>query len=170
MQCHSIVRKAICFSVSVSSFLVLYLNGVLLSAGRSSDPILPFTQKLRTMAEALGVAASVAGIAGVAVQITETVIKLRRLYSNIKNGPSEIASLVDDIAVTGSTLSYMNSRHAATGSPPIDLGSFDQCHQRCKSALGDLNEIVQLLEQRTRRGRIAGSLEIFLRKDTIATL
>ena len=122
------------------------------------------------MAEALGVAASVAGIAGVVIQITETVIKLKRLYSNIKNGPSELASLADDIAVTGSTLSHMNARHAVTGSPPVDLENIDQCRQRCKSALDDLNEIVQLLEQRTRKGRIAGSLEILIRKDAISSL
>ena len=119
------------------------------------------------MAEALGIIGGVVGIAGFAVQITETAIKVKKLTTEIKNAPGGLESLTDEIAMTadliGNTCNPQNNMS-------VSNVFVTQTSQACQAILRELEAVSKSLEASLTKSRFRGSSKVTLEKTTISDM
>jgi hypothetical protein len=119
------------------------------------------------MAE-LGIAASGIGIASLALQVGDCIVRLKGFWDAVKDAPEEIKHLIEEIE----TLSSVLSDFETSEQPELNLGheSTSRCLQFCKKAVGILDSVVMEVEANIKRRRALGSVKAVLRRDAIEKL
>jgi hypothetical protein len=109
------------------------------------------------MAEILGVVASGAGLASLAVQLLECIEKLHDLHANIRDAPMEIREILDEVDLLGDVLtSYLGVSGGATRTCLVPTVVQKQALGHCLKVLEILRNIAHELDtamqtSRTRR-------------------
>jgi len=120
------------------------------------------------MAEALGIAASGVGIASLAIQLGNSILKLKSFCDAVKNAPEEIRHLIEEIE----TLSLVLSESESSEQPGLQVrpDSTSRCLQFCQKATSILRSVVKDVEAEIeRRGRF-GRVKAVLKRDAIEKL
>jgi hypothetical protein len=119
------------------------------------------------MAE-LGIAASGIGIASLALQVGDCIVRLKGFWDAVKDAPEEIKHLLEEIETLSSVLSDFETNEQ----PELDLGheSTSRCLEFCKKALGILDSVVKEVEANMRKRKRVGSVKAVLKRDAIKKL
>jgi hypothetical protein len=119
------------------------------------------------MAE-LGIAASGIGIASLALQVGDCVVRLKGFWDAVKDAPEEIKHLIEEIETLSSVLSDFETGEQ----PELNLGceSTSRCLQFCKTAAEILDSVVKDVEANIRRRKRVGSVKAVLKREVIEKL
>lgn len=116
-----------------------------------------------SMAEILSVVAGVVGISGFAGQIATGAIKLRSLYSRVKNADKEFEILADDISLFATVLEELES-HAARSPIPV-TSSLTQCQRFCGTLITKLDSLIRDLEVDLKNRNLSAKIKFAFKKD-----
>jgi len=124
------------------------------------------------MAE-LGAIASGMGIASLAIQIGNGVLKLKSIWDEVKEAPEEIKYLIDEIETLSLVLSEIADSDDNEGSdmtPIISDCAAAKCIEMCRKGADILSGVVKELDvEMTKRKRVGG-FKTVLKKGTISRL
>ncbi|KAK5452822.1 hypothetical protein LTS15_006970 [Exophiala xenobiotica] len=99
------------------------------------------------MAEILGVVAGGAGLASLAVQLVECFHKLHDLHANIRDAPTEIRDILDEVDILGDVLTgYLGVSEGATRTCLVPTVVQKQALDHCSKVLEILRNIADELE------------------------
>lgn len=99
------------------------------------------------MAEVFGVATSAIGIAGFAVQIAETALKLKHLWCFIKDAPEDIQAMIEEVELSfNEVLSEIQTQTTMQRIPTMDTKISESCIERCARASRNLTSALTTLE------------------------
>ena len=96
------------------------------------------------MAEALGVVASGISIGSLAIQLLDSVQRIRRFWKSVDEAPKDIGDLIEELHVLGSVFSDLTSQPGSVQALPPS--SFQMCLQHCSRVLEELKPIVLELQ------------------------
>ncbi|TGJ81266.1 hypothetical protein E0Z10_g7499 [Xylaria hypoxylon] len=128
------------------------------------------------MAEALSVAASGIAVAQVAAQVGKSIIKLKQLWDDLKDVPSTIRDLLDQIECLDPALWEAETTFSQSSLPPMfwDNSLASRSTAYCRKALSSLTEIVdELALQINRPGKLrskVASAKVVLKKELLKSL
>ena len=121
------------------------------------------------MAEvALGVTGSVVGVAGFALQLAETVVKLKSFCDNVKDAPTRLQELVDRIEVTSNILTKLVTEKP--GEIDVDWEAFEGSLALCKQAVERITAATANLQRRMGPKRLLTSVKYVLKAGEIEDL
>jgi hypothetical protein len=120
------------------------------------------------MAEALALVSSGVGLASLAVQLVDSAIKLRCLWTDVKDAPEEVINLVHEIEVLGRLLGTIKAVHASVPGNAMFDAIFDQCCTLCEQGARNLESVARDLETLIKQKRTMGALRVVLKKDVVA--
>lgn len=109
----------------------------------------------------LGVVAGGAGLASLSIQLAESAIKLRRLYHSIKDAPSTMKEIADEIEVMSLSLKYLE-RHRQSESHGSDL--LDQCIKKCQAHVEKINLLTEEISRKLDIAGLVGRLYTAMRE------
>ncbi len=117
------------------------------------------------MAE-LGIAASGIGIASLALQVGDCIVRLKSFCDAVKDAPEEIKHLIEAIETLSLVLSEFETNDQA------DLGQESSacCLLFCRKAKEALEGVVREVEGAIGKSRRLGSMKAVLRRDVIEKL
>lgn len=92
------------------------------------------------MAEAFGVAAGVVGVAGFAVQLIESTIKLRELYKKTKDAPAALDRIIREVETFSLLLREIAREHALH--PNVDFDIVERCFMNCQEEMNRVFRVV----------------------------
>ncbi|KAK6224011.1 hypothetical protein LQW54_000157 [Pestalotiopsis sp. IQ-011] len=127
------------------------------------------------MAEVLGVVASGIAVVDAAGQIGSGIIKLRRLWDEIKDVPETINSLMQQLELLAMVIGEMETmQHSSAGDAirPFNSKGMQLSMIRCREAMNTLDDLVSKLamhvdsEKRSKRAK--AKLKVALSKDNLA--
>ena len=109
----------------------------------------------------LGVVAGGAGLASLSIQLAESAIKLRRLYHSIKDAPSTMKEIADEVEVMSLSLKYLE-RHRQSESHGSDL--LDQCIKKCQAHVEKINLLTEEISRKLDIAGLVGRLHTAMRE------
>lgn len=112
------------------------------------------------MAEVLGVIASV-------VQITDTSIKLRKLWMGIKEMPDTVRDMIEDVDLLANTLSQIQNVPVPSSSAQQNTPAWRECCRALQSVNTSLQVFVTDLDRHVTAHKKTGSVRAFLKRDKI---
>jgi hypothetical protein len=104
------------------------------------------------------------GVASLALQIGDCVIRLKGFWDAVKEAPEEIKNLIEEIE----TLSLVLSGFEGGENP--EHGATSRCFQFCKRAVGILDGVVKAVESEIAKRKRVGSVKAVLKKGEIEKL
>lgn len=107
------------------------------------------------------------GIITSCMQIAETALKLRRLWSEIRAGPKDIEELVQEVAVQAEVLRDLHQLHQTTTQIDMNHGGWDSCLRLFKSSAEALEQATNELDSLLSKHRRTGTLRLYFEKDTM---
>ena len=128
--------------------------------------------QIRVVADAMaeiGVIASGMGVASLAIQVADSLLKLKGFLDNVKEAPDEIKYLIEEIDTLGTLLSEFDA-DIPNGESELDSSSMRKCWEHCSRGLGILEAIVRELDMDIGRRRRIGSLKAALKTGSIKRL
>ncbi|TVY41704.1 hypothetical protein LOCC1_G005526 [Lachnellula occidentalis] len=121
------------------------------------------------MAE-LGVAASAISIVSIAIQVGDSIIKLKDFWNHVKEAPEEIKWLMEEIETLGLVLSGVESSKAHDDPPHLEPAFASRCLELCRTGAGILEAVVKEAGEEIRKRRRVGGMKAVLKKGTIERL
>lgn len=108
--------------------------------------------------EAVGFAASVAGLASLAIQLTDGVCKLRTFLRNTKDAPKNVARIILELEALSVSLGLIsNDLQRGVGQPDAGrsyaIDGLKSCVDICQNGLGRTSNTVQNLEEAIKQKR-----------------
>ncbi|OTA87357.1 hypothetical protein M434DRAFT_35401 [Hypoxylon sp. CO27-5] len=128
------------------------------------------------MAEVLGVAASGIAIAQISTQVGSTVLKLKRLWDEVKDVPDDIADLMEQIECLNPTIWEIENNFDQSGLPPCvwdELASKSTamyCHKALKNLTGMVDELSLHINNAKKGRRKIAAIKVLLQKDSLRKL
>ena len=120
------------------------------------------------MAEVIGIAGSIAGIAGFSGQFLEGTIKLKQLYTSFKCVDREIIQLHGDLEAFAILLMDLDAQYSSQNIPrPPSLEHF---YKICEKISHTLKDLTATLEQDLRKNKYVGRVKFLGHRDTIESL
>jgi hypothetical protein len=119
---------------------------------------------------ALGVAASGIGIASLAIQVGDSILKLKSFWEAVKEAPEDIKHLIDEIEILSLVLSEIGKESDEGEEPPIASPSASKCQELCQKGLKALQDVVHELESEMKKRKRVGSVKAVLKKGTVDKL
>lgn len=117
------------------------------------------------MAE-LGIVASGIGVASFAIQVGDSVMKLKNLWDAVKEAPADIECLLEEIEILSLVLREAepinNSNYRSTNYP-----SGISCLELCRRTTNILESIVKDLDSEVRRKKSLGRIKAVLKSESI---
>ena len=103
------------------------------------------------MAEVVGIVASGINIVQLTGQVAQSIVRLKDYWSQLKDAPGEISSLLRDLEFLNLLLSDFEQEHIQSRLPDIvfDNEIFRQSLTICKEGAQELSELVDLLNHRS---------------------
>jgi hypothetical protein len=120
------------------------------------------------MAE-IGVIASGIGVASFAIQVADSILKLKGFLDSVKDAPEEIKYLIEEIDTLSTLLSEFDT-DILNGESELDSSSVRKCWEHCSRALRVLQTSVRELDVDIGRRRRVGSFKAVLKKVSIERL
>ena len=114
--------------------------------------------------------AEIVGVVACSVELTKTLLDLKRLYTAIKDAPKEVVSLLEDTDRTNRVLHLAVEQQQQIAPFLTPRPEWAECRQSCRATAGELSDIVSSLHREIRKNRSAGSLKYTFKKDTITAL
>ncbi|TVY32214.1 hypothetical protein LSUB1_G008307 [Lachnellula subtilissima] len=121
------------------------------------------------MAE-LGVAASAISIASIAIQVGDSIIKLKDFWNHVKEAPEEIKWLMEEIETLGFVLSGVESSKAHSDPLHLEPAFANRCLESCRKGASILEAVVKEADEEIRKRRKVGGVKAVLKKGTIERL
>ena len=121
-----------------------------------------------TMVEPLSVAASAAGLVSLAVQLGETVIKLKTLCQKLSSARKELNGIVFEIE-TFSLLLRGVDEHLMR-SQTIQASLLERAVVLCQEGVDTVGEVAQSLEAAFRKSKAFGSMQVVLKERKMKAL
>lgn len=115
------------------------------------------------MAEAIGLAANIAGIASLAIQLTQGIATLRRFYRSIRNASETLEELISELEVISLAMNEVE-REALTRDRAMKPNLLKQCLQSCERGARRLNAVVEKIEKFEDRPHILGRVYIAIKE------
>jgi hypothetical protein len=119
------------------------------------------------MSELLGLAASTAGIASLAIQIVSIIMKLKVVWGNIKNSGEEIRYLIEEIETLSLILCELGDGNNREEEIPLPQAPVEKSLALCRKGANLLSEILLDLDKQIARRRLVGGLKATLKATTI---
>jgi len=116
------------------------------------------------MAE-LGIIASGMGIVSLAIQIGDSVLRLKNFLESVKEAPEEIRYLIEEIQTLGLVLSEL-----AVDSALVTIPSVGKCMEFCSRSAEILAGIAKELDKDIGKKRRIGGIKVVLKKGEIEKL
>jgi len=120
------------------------------------------------MAEVFATVASGAGVASLAIQNTESALKLKDLWSSLKDAPSDLSSAIDELVVLANLLDSIRRHNTITATDNRPDSSWTGCFELCERAADKLKNILDDLQGEMQKSRRLGSIKVMLKKVVIA--
>jgi hypothetical protein len=123
------------------------------------------------MAEAVAVVGGVASgvsLASFALQLLDTVVKLRRLWADIKVAPEEVIELLSEIEVLAGLLGTIKDVHTPMPGNAMFDAIFNRCFSLCEQGARNLERLARDLEKLIKQKRTMGAFRVVLKKDVVA--
>ena len=118
------------------------------------------------MAEVLGVIAS-----GIAVeQFAESVLKLKRLCSAVRNAPEEVKLLAEELDVIAALLVEVDGQRQQPYHTASSATTWDRCVIACKNARNASEDVIKELEKKLKTNRTLGGIRVAFKKEAIVEL
>jgi hypothetical protein len=112
--------------------------------------------------EVLGVAASAAGLASIAVQLGDSVSKIRHLYRGMRNAPAKLEDVLLELTTVELHLRQLVGYRAST--PKWGTGDdafvFDLVVKRCTDSVQKIANIADKLDARMARSKLLGRISL----------
>ncbi|KAK4550372.1 hypothetical protein LTR36_003339 [Oleoguttula mirabilis] len=120
------------------------------------------------MAEVVvGAVASAVGIAGFALQLTETVVKLKEFCSKVQNAPSELQECLEYMDYTTRILDRIAAPQSSAG---LDHTLLQESVKQCRRAQGRITSITDDLQAAMRSRKLRTSLKLVLKEAEMSCL
>jgi hypothetical protein len=123
------------------------------------------------MAEAVAVVGIIArgvSLASFALQLLESAVKLRRLWTDIKDAPEEVIDLLSEIEVLARILGTIKDVHVPMPGNTTFDAVFNQCYTLCEQGARNLERLAKDLEKLITQKRSMGAFRVVLKKDVVA--
>ena len=117
---------------------------------------------------ALGVTGSVVGVAGFALQLAETIVRLKSFCDNVKNAPTRLQEVVDRIEVTSNILTKLVTEKP--GEIGVDWEAFEGSLALCRQAVERITAATANLQRRMGPKRLLTSVKYVLKAGEIEDL
>lgn len=124
------------------------------------------------MAEAIALAASVAGLASLAIQLGDGIVKLHTFLKDAKETPQrllDILSDLEDFKILLEELTVNQQRHPNAATSGTNTG-MTRCLSKCELGVKKITEVVTGLEQGIKKKRKFGLATAVLRKSELEEL
>jgi hypothetical protein len=122
------------------------------------------------MAEMLCIVASGMGIASLAIQIGNSIMKLKDLWNAVKEAPEEVKYLIEEIGTLSLVLSEMGASWNEDDGGQIGSAASKKCVDLCRKGADILGTVVREAEQEIAKRRRIGSVKMVLKKGLLDTL
>ncbi|KAI1081379.1 hypothetical protein F5B20DRAFT_63167 [Whalleya microplaca] len=126
------------------------------------------------MAEALSIAASGIAVAQIAGQVGKAVLKLKRLWDEVKDVPDNIADLMQQIDCIGPVLweveNNMPELPSMLWNNSATKRNTEYCHKALAALTGCVNELNMHIDSRKRASKRLGAIKVVLKKDQLSKL
>lgn len=109
------------------------------------------------MAEVLGVIAS-------AVQIADTSLKLRKLWTGIKEMPDTVRDMIDDVELLANTLAQIQSVPIPSFAAQLGNVAWKECHRTLETVSTSFQGFVNDLDRHMTAHKKTGSMRAFLKR------
>jgi hypothetical protein len=116
------------------------------------------------MAEMLGIAASGMGVASLAIQIGDSVMKLKDFWNAVKEAPEEVEYLIEEIETLSLVLSDIGGNGNQDNLSQIDSAASKKCQDLCRRGAEVLSTVVRDAEQEIAKKKRFGSVKLVLKK------
>ncbi|TVY91039.1 hypothetical protein LAWI1_G003473 [Lachnellula willkommii] len=121
------------------------------------------------MAE-LGVTASAISVASIAIQVGDSIIKLKDFWNHVKEAPEEIKWLIEEIETLSFVLSGVESSKARDDPPHLEPAFASRCLELCRKGAGILEAVVKEADEEIRKRKRVGGVKAVLKKGMIERL
>ncbi|KAI9654346.1 MAG: hypothetical protein M1821_006662 [Bathelium mastoideum] len=120
------------------------------------------------MAEAFGVFAG-------SLELVGTVLKVRKLWKEVKDGPERVSDLLEEAEIVGRVLARVQESTLSEGARnPHYASCVAESALLCRRAVNSLHEIAELLDQKLNSGhkfrRKIAAVKTYLKKEDIGRL
>lgn len=122
------------------------------------------------MAELLGAIASGVGIASFAIQLADSVSKLKKFCEDIKDAPEDLRRTMFQLGIVTLQLKEIADEEQANPQIFASNASLQQCVALCQQGSDSIGEIGRELEAEMAKRKIFGKLKVVLKKDTLSKL
>ena len=117
------------------------------------------------MAE-LGIIASGLGVASFAIQVGDSIMKLKNLWDAIKEAPADIKCLMEEIETLSLVLREMEPIHNSN-ERSVNSTSGTRCLELCRRSADILESVAKDLDDETRRKKRMGGIKTVLKNASI---
>jgi hypothetical protein len=117
------------------------------------------------MAE-LGIVASGLGVASFAIQVGDSIMKLKNLWDAIKEAPADIKCLMEEIETLSLVLREMEPIHNSN-ERSVNSTSGTRCLELCRRSADILESVAKDLDDETRRKKRMGGIKTVLKNESI---
>jgi hypothetical protein len=114
----------------------------------------------------LGIIASGLGVASFAIQLGDSIGKLKSLWNAIKEAPEDIKWLMEEIESLSLVLRELESIHDSN-ERSVSYGSGSRCLELCRRGAGILESVAKDLDQKIKRKKRIGGIKAVLKNDSI---
>lgn len=117
------------------------------------------------MAE-LGLVASGPGVASFAIQVGDSIMKLKNLWDAVKEAPADIKCLMEEIEALSLVLREIGPIHDSD-ERSINYPSGTRCMELCRRSADILESVAKDLDSETRRKKRMGGIKAVLKNESI---
>ncbi|KAK5120303.1 hypothetical protein LTR85_006509 [Meristemomyces frigidus] len=119
------------------------------------------------MAEAFGVAAGAIGVAGFALQLGESIAKIKSFCDRVRDAPIELQEYVEELEITRKMIKKIDAE-APCGS--MDRALLQESLALCREAIKRITAVADQLEKGMLRKRYRTSIKMILKEEVIARM
>lgn len=116
----------------------------------------------------MGIVASGAGLASLAIQLADSVMKLRRFCNSVLEAPQDLKDLIFEIETLSLTLHQIEQDQGRY--PSIDTELVGRCLEMCRSGTNKINAVAEKLKKRINKRPLLGAVKVALEERHIRGL
>ena len=117
------------------------------------------------MAE-LGIVASGLGVASFAIQVGDSIMKLKNLWDAFKEAPADIKCLLEEIEILSLVLREVEPIYNSN-ERSVNYPSGTRCLELCRRSADILESVAKDLDNETRRRKRMGGIKAVLKNESI---
>ncbi|KAK3114747.1 hypothetical protein LTR53_006590 [Teratosphaeriaceae sp. CCFEE 6253] len=126
------------------------------------------TPRTGNMAEVVGLAASVIGVGAFAIQLAESVMKIKTFCERVKEAPRRLRHLAEEIEIMASLLTAVSGDHVLVDGANRAL--LERCVKLCREAVDELSSAAEGLLGSLGSRRYMSAVKTVLRRDHLDEL